>query len=192
MQIADKNKSRHDIIALAIICGVLQLALAPNIALGNGRANFALIFTCCIALLVGGKPAVLSGFFAGLFFDLSTTGPVGLMAGILSVVGYFMGSEGRNRIVGDAGASVLEVSVYTLIVSVVYHLFMLVVGDASSLLDVLFLRSLPTAALTILFFLPFAWYYSRQSASGPSLSAGGRGRHARRGRGSRFNTKGLS
>ena len=165
---------------------MLQLALAPNIGLGNGRANFALIFTVCVAFNVGGRKGVLAGFFAGLFFDLSTTGPVGLMAGLCAAAAYVMGQEGRNRMAGEFGASVAEFSIATLVVSLVYHLAMLMVGQSSSFLDVIILRTLPTAFLTIIAFLPFAWIYSRSTGGGPNLSMGGR----RRG-GSHLSTRGL-
>ena len=50
---------------------------------------------------------------------------------------------------------------------------MLLVGQADSLLDVLVFRTLPTALLTFVFFLPFAYYFSRVHVpSGPSLSGG--------------------
>ncbi|WP_443742366.1 rod shape-determining protein MreD, partial [Tractidigestivibacter sp.] len=173
-------------LVLAIACAVLQLALAPNIGLGNGRANFALIFTVCVAFNVGGRKGVLAGFFAGLFFDLSTTGPVGLMAGLCAAAAYAMGQEGRNRMAGEFGASVAEFSIATLVVSLVYHLAMLMVGQSSSFLDVIILRTLPTAFLTIIAFLPFAWIYSRSTGGGPNLSMGGR----RRG-GSHLSTRGL-
>ena len=38
---------------------------------------------------------------------------------------------------------------------------MLHVGDSSSLIDALFFRAIPTAFLTIIAFLPFAYYFSR-------------------------------
>lgn len=186
MQVADKNRDRRGTLVLAIACVVLQLALAPNIGLGNGRANFALIFTVCVAFNVGGRKGVLAGFFAGLFFDLSTTGPVGLMAGLCAAAAYVMGQEGRNRMAGEFGASVAEFSIATLVVSLVYHLAMLMVGQSSSFLDVIILRTLPTAFLTIIAFLPFAWIYSRSTGGGPNLSMGGR----RRG-GSHLSTRGL-
>ncbi|MCI2086244.1 rod shape-determining protein MreD [Olsenella sp. kh2p3] len=187
MQVADKNRDRRGTLILAIVCAVCQLALAPNIGIGNGRANFALIFTACVAFNVGGRRGVLAGFFAGLFFDLSTTGPVGLMAGCCAAAAYLMGQEGRNRMAGEFGATVAEFSVATLVVSLIYHFAMLVVGQSSSLLDVLVLRTLPTALLTIIAFLPFAWFYSRSTGGGPSLSMGGR----HRGGGSHLSTRGL-
>lgn len=172
MQVADKNRDTRSTVVLAVICGVLQLALAPNLGLGNGRANFALIFSACMALHTGGTRGVVAGFAAGLFFDLSTTGPVGLMAFCLTVSSYLLGFEGRNRMSGDLAASLALFSAAALSVSLVYHLAMLLVGQASSIVDVLVFRTLPTAALTIAFFLPFAYYFSRMHVSGPSLSGG--------------------
>ena len=187
MQVADKNRDRRGTLILAIVCAVCQLALAPNIGIGNGRANFALIFTACVAFNVGGRRGVLAGFFAGLCFDLSTPGPVGLMAGCCAAAAYLMGQEGRNRMAGEFGATVAEFSVATLVGALINHFAMLVVGQSSSLLDVLVLRTLPTALLTIIAFLPFAWFYSRSTGGGPSLSMGGRPR----GGGSPLSTRGL-
>ena len=157
---------------LAIICGVCQLALAPNIGLGNGRANFSLIFSACVALLVGGRRAVLAGFFAGLFFDLSTTGPVGLMAFCLTVSSFVLGLQERNRMSGDLMVTLALFAGATLGVSLVYHLAMLLVGKADSILDVLVFRTLPTTLLTIVFFVPFAYYFSRMHVSGTNLGGG--------------------
>lgn len=176
MIVADKNRDARTMVVLAFICAVLQLALAPNLGLGNGRANFALVFSACVALTVGGRRGVVAGFVSGLFFDLSTTGPVGLMAFCLSISSYLLGSEGRDRMSGDLAFSVGAFSASALGVSLVYHLAMLLVGQADSIVDVLFLRTLPTTVLTIAFFLPFAYYFSRLRSAGPSLG-GARGGH---------------
>ena len=173
MQVADRNRDVRGLVILALICGVLQLALAPNVGLGNGRANFALIFSASVALQSGGRRAVLAGFFSGLFFDLSTTGPVGLMAFCLSVSSYVLGIEERNRLSGELATSVAHFAAASLAVSLVYHLAMLLVGQADSLLDVIVFRTLPTTLLTFVFFLPFGYYFSRMHVSGPSLGTGG-------------------
>ncbi len=180
MQVTDKNRDTRSTALLALLCAVLQLALAPNVGLGNGHANFALVFTACVALSLGGRRGVICGFLAGLFFDLSTTGPIGLMAFCLTVTSYVLGLEGRNRMAGDLSASVGLFSVSALVVSFAYHLAMLLVGQASSLIDVLVFRTLPTAALSIVVFLPFAYYFARVRASGPSLGGQG-GRFSQRG-----------
>lgn len=178
MQVADKNRDTRSTLLLILLCAVLQLALAPNIGFGNGRANFALVFSACVALSKGGRTGVLCGFFSGLFFDLSTTGPIGLMAFCLTVSSYVLGIEGRNRMAGDLAASMALFSVASLGVSFAYHLAMLLVGQASSIIDVIVFRTLPTAALTIVAFVPFAYYFSRVRTSGPNL--GGRGTHLSR------------
>ena len=181
MIVADKNRDVRTIVVLAIICVVLQLALAPNLGLGNGRANFALVFSSLVALLMGGARGVLAGFVSGLFFDLSTTGPVGLMAFCLTVSSYLLGMEGRDRMAGDLAAPITLFAGVSVAVSLVYHFAMLLVGQADSLIDVIFLRTLPTALLSLVFFLPFAYYFARRRSSGPSL--GGKGGH--------FSTRGL-
>ena len=112
MQIADKSHDTKGMVALAGICAVLQLALSPNFAIGNGHPNFALVFCACIALSRGGAQGVVAGFVAGLFFDLSSTGPIGLMALLLTIAAYVLGSEQRNRMAGDFAASVAIFSVW--------------------------------------------------------------------------------
>lgn len=181
MQVADKNRDARSTVLLAVLCAVLQLALAPNVGIGNGRANFALIFAACVALSQGGRRGVVAGFLAGLFFDLCTTGPVGLMAFCLTVSSYLLGTECRNRMAGDLASSVALFSASALGVSLVYHLAMLLVGQADSLIDVIVFRTLPTTLLTVVFFLPFAYYFSRVRASGSSLGGGRGGHFSRRG-----------
>ncbi len=173
MQIANKSRDNKSAVLLAVLCLVLQLAVSSNIGLGNGRANFALIFSACYALTQGGPRSVVVGFFSGLIFDLSATTPIGLMALILSVSSYLLGAEARNRMSGDFGGSVVLEALAALGTSVAYCLGMLISGQSSSIVDALILRALPMAFLTILFFLPFAYYYSRIRTSGPNLGAGG-------------------
>ncbi len=178
MQVADKNREARSVVVLAVTCAVAQLALAPNVGIGNGRANFALIFSACVSLLMGGRRAVVAGFLSGLFFDLSSTGPVGLMAFCLTVSSFVLGIEERNRMADGLGATVVLFAGADLGVGLVYHLAMLLVGEASSLLDVLVYRTLPTALLTLLFFLPFAYYFSRVHVTGPNLGGARRGKHS--------------
>ncbi len=177
MQINDRAHDTRGLWGLAVICAVCQLAIAPNIALGNGHANFALVFTACIALSRGGSRAVVAGFCAGLFFDLTSTAPIGLMAFLLSICSYLLGGDGRNRMAGDLGSNVAVFTVASLGCALAYSLAMLLVGSASSIVDALVFRALPTAFLTVAAFLPFAYYSSRVKASS-SLSGG---RFARRG-----------
>lgn len=190
MQVADRGRETRGTIALAIVCLVLQLALSPNVALGNGHPNFALIFSACVALQIGGTRGVVAGFASGLLFDLTTTAPIGLMAFCLSVSSFALGIEQRNRMAGDLASTMTLFCAGALGVSLVYHLAMLLVGQASSIVDVVVFRTLPTALLTIVFFVPFAYYYSRVRVTSQGLGGPGSLRSGA-GRGTHFTRRGL-
>lgn len=181
MQVANRSRELRTTAVLAVVCLVLQLALAPNVALGSGRANFALVFAACAALTKGGRRGVLCGFVAGLLFDLTSTSPIGLMAFCLTVTSFVLGLGQRDRMAGDLTGSVASFSAAALAVSLVYHLTLLLVGQATSLLDVIVFRALPTALLTVIAFLPFAYVLSRVRVSGGSSLGGGSGRLSGRG-----------
>lgn len=183
MQVKDTNKNKRSIGWLALACLVLQLAVAPNLALGNGRINFALIFSAVVALTIGGRTGVFCGFLAGLVFDLSTTGPIGLMALLLTISSFQMGMECRNRLAGEIGPSMILYAIHALLVSLFYHLAMLIVGQASSIFDVIVQRTLPTFLLSVIAFITFAIFYSRGDGTGLS----GRQRGGRPKKGSRYN-----
>ncbi|MBP3892977.1 MAG: rod shape-determining protein MreD [Atopobiaceae bacterium] len=184
MQVKDTNRNRRDFGVLACICLVLQVAVAPNIALGNGRANLGLVFAGIASLLVGGRLGVLCGFLAGFVFDLSTTGPIGLMSFLLTIASFVLGIEARNRMADDFAGSMRLFSWMTLGVSLFYHVAMLLVGDATSLIDVVFMRTVPTAILTIIAFTPFAYVISHETGS--ALSLGGKPSKSARSHGSRY------
>ncbi|MEE1160273.1 MAG: rod shape-determining protein MreD [Atopobiaceae bacterium] len=164
MQIKDANKSRRGSIVLAAVCLALQVMISPNIGMGNGRINFALIFAAIYALTYGGKSAVVVGFFAGLVYDLLATNPIGLMAGLLTILSYALGREERDRF-ADGTVSVLSAfGTGSFLAIGGYHLAMILLGDSSSVVDLLMLRILPTFAMTFLGFLPFAYLELRRVA----------------------------
>jgi len=183
MQVKNAGRTKRTIAVLAIICGVLQLALVPQIGLGNGRANMALVFAGCVALTYGHKDGVWCGFFAGLFFDLATTGPVGLMAFLLTACSYILGIQGANVLVSDLRGSIVRFSVAAIAVTLLYHIAMLLTGAASSLIEVIVFRSLGTIVLTVVAFLIFAHFLVRVSPSTGLGTPQAAGRHSRSGRG---------
>lgn len=177
MQVKDAGKTRRGTLALGMGCLLLQLAVAPHVTLGNGYANFGLVYAGVVALAIGGRKGVIAGFVGGLVFDLTSTTPIGLMAMILTVFGYVVGMEARNRF-GDGLASALTTfGMGSLGVMLAYHLTMLLLGDASNLYDCLMLRAFPSFALTFLAFLPFAYWQVRATGKGRGRSKGSPGSH---------------
>ncbi len=172
MQINDRSKNQRSIGAIAAVCFVLQIALSPYIAVFNGHANFALIFALCIALTIGGKTSVISGFVAGLVFDLATTGPVGLMTFLLTVMSFVIGNEGRDHLSEGPGEAMLPAIVSIASVSLAYNVTMLLVGQSDSALDAIIFRALPTAVLTFVCFIPFAFVLGRnRKATGMNIGS---------------------
>lgn len=184
MQVKDTNRSRRDLALLAVACLVLQVAFVPNVPLGNGRANAALVFSGVVSLLVGGQVGVFCGFLAGLVFDLSTTGPIGLMAFLLTIGSFVVGIEARNRFADDLRGSLSAFATLDLAVTLLYHVAMFLVGQANGLVDVVFLRTLPTFVLTMLLFAPFAWFISHTTST--ALTLGGKPSKSARLRGSHY------
>lgn len=185
MQVKDASKNRVGTLVVGLICLVLQLGVAPNLGLGQGRMNLALVFAACYALSIGGRRAVWAGFFAGLVYDLSTTGPVGLMALLLTVASYFLGMEERNRFADGMPQNLATFGIAALGVEFGYHFVMLLMGQAGSFSDALLLYTLPSFALTFVVFLPFGYYFVREAL-------GARPRRVRRPRGGgHYSTKGL-
>lgn len=186
MQVKDSHKSRRSLIALALACAVLQLAVAPNIGLGDGRANLCLVAAACFALSTGGTPAVVFGFFSGLFYDLVTTGPVGLMSFELTLASLMLGMKGRNRLAEDKVGSAQITAATIVIVELVYGIAMVAVGGAGGFFQVLGLRTIPSVLLDMLAFVAVGFVIRRRAASGGGFGGGKPGK-----RGARFSTKGL-
>lgn len=168
MQIQDRNRQRRVTVVLAVICLVCQLAFSHVIGLGSGHPNFAFVFAVCMALLRGGTLGVVSGFAAGFVFDLTTTGPMGLMSLLLTVCSFVLGYKVRNSFAENPNVALAQGAVSALVVSLIYSLAMLIAGDASSIVDVIVFRALPTALLTFIAFVPFALVLSRQGKLGMS------------------------
>ena len=190
MQVTDRNARRRITVILAVVCCVLQLALAPNVGIGNGRINFMLVLAACIALTQGGERGVAAGFLSGLFFDLTSAGPVGLMALLLTAASLAMGMNERNRMTEDPGFAVRAYFIADAAVCLGYALAMLLVGQAGSIMDALFLRAVPTFLLNLLAFAPFVLLLGRWGGSGPALMGGGPRSIGRRGA-KHIDTRGL-
>jgi len=171
MQVNDTNKNRRSHFALAIGCFLLQVMLSPNIGMEYGRINFAMIYAGVYALAVGGRRAVVAGFLSGLLCDALSTGPLGVMGCLFTIMCYALGLEERNRFSDGFVSSLSAFGVGAFLVFVFYHIALSMLGESASLIDILIRRVLPSFALTFVCFLPFAYYQVRKSV-------GMRGKHA--------------
>lgn len=181
----DANRRRKAVAVLAVLCFLLQVGIAPNVAVANGHPNFLLVFAGCIALGIGGTFAVVAGFCAGLLFDLVTTGPVGLMALLLTVLGYVLGSDDRDRIADNMRESLALYAAGAAAVELLYQVSLAVAGLGGGFIETVFARWLPATVLDFVVFLPFCLVLAHQGSGTPQL--GNRKKGKQRG----YSTKGL-
>lgn len=137
---------------VAALCLLLQAALGPNLHVLQGTINFALVCVLLVGLSSQGTNPVRCGFVAGLLFDLFTTGPLGLMALLLTISGLVLALVGQG-FSQDRGSRLLLGLVVVLAVQTLYTVMQVVLVSDVSLFDALGLRMLPSVGLTMIAFL---------------------------------------
>lgn len=176
--------ARSRLIGIAVACVVLHLALAPQLRPFGGAFNFMLVLTASLAISVDSRSMVFIGFFSGLLYDLTTTGPVGLMSLLLALAGYGVALVSRGLASG-LGMETLRVVIAAIFgVNLIYAIAMLLLGVETSILVSVGVHGLASTVLDVVACVPFLLI--------AGASSGQRGFSARRGaygRGSRF--KGL-
>ena len=187
MIVNDTNARRKVALVSFAICAACQVILAPNLPLANGRPNFMLIFAGSMALCYGGTFGILASFGAGLFFDIVSSGPVGVMAFLFTLMAAVIGREDRN-VIADATPQALRIFCLAApAVELASQLVLMAIGQGGTLLDTLGLRWLPASVLDIVFFLPFLLFLSRTGSRSPQLGKKKTGAHKR----SKISTRGL-
>lgn len=84
------NRALTTTLAL-LVAIVLQVALAPQIAVLGVVPNFVFLVVVTLALLEGPVAGCVAGFFGGLLFDLLGASVVGPYALVFCVAGYVAG-----------------------------------------------------------------------------------------------------
>ena len=77
MIVNDTGKARRVSIVLAVVLGILQLSIVPQRGNPRGSRELALVFVAAVCLGGETSKAPFVGFFAGLFYDLAGSGPIG-------------------------------------------------------------------------------------------------------------------
>jgi len=88
--------------AIVFIAAILQGSWFDAISLGYGSAGFLLVVVVSLALLRGSVLGAVAGFAAGLLFDISTYGQLGITSLLLTLAGFWTGrygeTTGRDRV----------------------------------------------------------------------------------------------
>lgn len=150
---------------------LLQIVLAPNIAIMGAMPNFVLVYVGIAAMLRQTDFLVGMAFAAGLVYDFAGTSMIGVMAALLTVAA-FVASRAGAFFNSDTLTISLALSMATsLLVEVLYALFYVMTAGIP-LFDALLMRALPCAlydcAMAIIIFPLLSYLFS---AAAPSHTA---------------------
>ena len=140
----------------AIIAVVLQIALAPNIALFGVVPNFIMAYVLIVSIVCPDQSGPVFAFVLGLLFDLLGTGPVGAMAFLLTGVS-FLAKRIFMLVNNDTlFMPLLLAAISTLVIELLYAAFMMAFGAGVSALDAFVFRALPGTVYNFLAALIFS------------------------------------
>ena len=157
----------------ALAAVLLQLVLAPNVAIFHAVPNFMLAFVLVTAIVKGQQAGFALPFAMGLLFDLFGGGPVGAMAFLL-VLASFAASRLFSVINNDTLFMPLTVLVVaTLAVEMFYGLFLIWFGYDVAALQAFIYRGLPCAlydSVIGLLLYPLAMRFMSGQAQQPGMN----------------------
>ena len=131
------------VIAGAIVAFLLQVILAPHIAVFSTVPNFMAAYCLAMAVARPGSAGLLMPFIMGLLYDLASGGPVGAMAFSLTAFSA-LGSWVFPRVNNDtAFMAVVVLAVSVFLTELAYGLLFLLSGYSAGVLEAFAYRVLP-------------------------------------------------
>lgn len=176
MQLRETGRPMRSIIVLSVVAALLQVGLAPQLSVMGGTLNFMLALCCALALTSDVSSAVYIGFCCGLFFDLTSSGPIGLMALIMTVAGFGLATASRGVMGGLTPESLRLAGIVILLVNLAYGLCLFLMGVQGDLVWALFGHGISSTVLDILLAALFLLVLSGQ---GPQRTFSSRPRGSR-------------
>ncbi|MDR3686086.1 MAG: rod shape-determining protein MreD [Coriobacteriia bacterium] len=145
-------------IAAILVAALLQVGLAPYIAIGGVVPDFLLLVVVTLALVEGPAAGASAGFAAGLIFELIGSGPVGPMVLVLAVTGYMAGLLHENMFAEGWLLPLTVLAVASIASTLAYGLMLDLLGVGGPFLLTFFTKMLPEALYdTALALLIYPW-----------------------------------
>lgn len=141
-----------------LVAAVLQVAIAPHVAIGRVVPNVLLLVVITLAFFEGSEAGLYGGFATGLLLDLLGTGPVGVWALVLAVTGYVSGLVAQNVFAEGWLLPVTVAAVACLLAEGAYALMLVVLGTEGASAAALWNKVLPGAVYNaVLALLVYPW-----------------------------------
>ena len=141
------NVERNNAVVVigAIVAVLLQIVVAPNIALFSAQPNFLLAYVLVVAIVRPVDAGPVLPFALGLVYDLTGSGPVGGMA-FLFVLVSFIASRAFSVLDNDTLFMPLTIFIVSaLAAEMLYGVLLMALGLSASPLDAFLYRALPCA-----------------------------------------------
>lgn len=149
------------IVVIGAVAFLLQVIIAPNIAIAGIAPNFMLVGLIPVAAIASQRACVLTGFVYGLLFDLLGAGPVGAMALVMAAAGYLLpGLLANIRIDGIASWAIVSSIVY-LAVNLVFGIVLAILGYEEAFFAAIVFKVIPWTVYDIVIGL-IAWPFVRR------------------------------
>lgn len=127
----------------SVIAVLLQILVAPYIAVFAAVPNFIVAFIMATSIARPQTIGVVAPFVCGLVFDLVGGGPVGAMAFTLTLVSYLITRFFMHATNDSPVMAIAFVALGVLLVEVVYGVFLLAFGFNATLFEALAYRIVP-------------------------------------------------
>ena len=137
---------------------LLQVGLAPYIAIAGVVPNVLQLVVVTLALVEGPAAGATAGFAAGLLFDLLGSGPVGPMVLVLTVTGFMAGLLHENMFAEGWLLPLTVLAIASLASALAYGVLLDILGAGGPFFMAFFLKMLPEALYdTALALLVYPW-----------------------------------
>lgn len=131
------------VIAGALVAVLLQLLLAPYIAVFSAIPNFVAAYAVLVAIASPSSYGCVLPFVLGLAFDLAGGGPVGAMAFSLTLFTYLLARYVEHAGNDSLFMSLAFIALGLLLVELSYAVFLLLSGYDANLFEALAYRVAP-------------------------------------------------
>ena len=123
---------------LFFVAVVIQVTIVSSIGILGGSPDLVLVLIVAVALTQGSIFGAVSGFWAGLLFDIARLGTLGFTSLLLTLAGFWIGRYGETTGRDRAHAPLLSVAVVTVLyafASLVLHFLLGEPAPAGIMLD---------------------------------------------------------
>ena len=128
-----------------VVCLLLQVAVAPAIAIGGCTPNLLLIPVLLVSLHSGAACGSITGFLCGLFADFAGNGTVGATALVFTLIALVVGLLGSGMDMTSAVALIAVAVLSSLVFEIAYGIVaVLTSSEGNGVLSTLVTHSLPS------------------------------------------------